>query len=220
MRLAHTEDLSALRSPTPGDPWRVLVSGCIAGLPCGVDATDFGMAAHAPALLRLPTVRTVPFCPETHGMGAPRTMPDLHGGDGFDALDGRARVLDEQGVDLTDAMLAGARAMVEVALAERVDFAVLTDMSAACGSQVIADGCRFDSPRRYRAGVGVAAAALLRAGVPVVSQRDHRTLARLRVLADPGWTPPQGLRDHHQHPWYVEAFGVQVSSELTRRTSG
>lgn len=210
MRLAHTGDLSTLRAPTAGDPWRVLVSGCMAGLPCGVDATDFGMAAHAPALLQLPTVRGVPFCPETHGLGAPRTMPDLHGGDGFDALDGRARVLDEHGADLTDAMIAGARAMVEVARSQRVDFAVLTDMSAACGTQVISDGCRYDQPRRFRAGVGVAAAALLRAGVPVVSQRDHRTLARLRALADPGWTPPDGLRDHHEHPWYVEAFGPLV----------
>jgi len=208
MRLAHTSDLSFLRTPTEADPWRVLVSGCIAGLPCGVDGTDYGMAAHAPALLGLPTVRRVPFCPESHGLGVPRTMPDLHGGDGFAALDGRARVYDEHGADLTESMIEGARAMVEVASAERVDFAVLTDMSAACGTQVISDGCRFDTPRRYQGGVGVAAAMLIRAGVPVVSQRDHRTLARLRAVAEPGWSPPAGLRDHHESDWYVGAFGA------------
>jgi hypothetical protein len=35
----------------------------------------------------------------------------------------------------------------------------------------------------------------------VVSQRDFRTLARLRARLEPGWTPPSEVRDHHEHPW-------------------
>lgn len=84
------------------------------------------------------------------------------------------------------------------------DFAILTDMSAACGTQVISDGCRFDTPRRYQRGVGVAAATLIRAGVRVVAQRDFATLARLRTRAEPGYTPPPDARDHHEHPWVSE----------------
>ena len=206
-RLAHHPELLAtLRRPTAQDPWRTLVSGCIAGLPCGVDGTDYGMGGSLSELLALPTIATHPFCPEDTGLGTPRTMPDLHGGDGHAVLDGRARVLDEHGTDLTAGMITGARAMVAFAREHRVELALLTDMSGACGTQVISDGCRFDTPRRFQLGVGVAAAALIRAGVPVVSQRDFATLGHLRSMAQPGFEPAPDLLDHHQHPWTVEYF--------------
>ncbi|MCB9684628.1 MAG: DUF523 domain-containing protein [Alphaproteobacteria bacterium] len=207
-RLPHDpEALAALRIPTEDDPWRVLLSGCMAGWPCGVDGTSYGMEGAAGWLATCPRIRRVPFCPEDVGLGTPRTMPDLHGGDGGDVLDGRARVLDEHGVDLTEGMIRGARAMVEHALAQRVELAVLTDMSAACGSQVISDGCRFDSPRRFQRGVGVATAALLRAGVCVVSQRDRATLERLRERAEPGYVAEVDALDWHRQPWYLQTFG-------------
>lgn len=206
MRLAHTQDFSGLRAPTAEAPWRVLVSGCLRGLPCGVDGSDYGMGGFMADFFALPTVEAVPFCPEDAGIGTPRTMPDLHGGDGRDVLRGAARVLDEHGADLTDRMLAGARAMRDLALARAVDLAILTDMSAACGSQVISDGCRFDQPRRYQQGVGVATALLLEAGVTVVAQRDHRTLSILRAMCDPSAQPSPEALDHHQHPWTREHF--------------
>lgn len=197
----HPERLDTLREPTPADPWRVLVSGCLAGWACGVEGTDYGLGGVLADLLRLPTLRAIPFCPEQHGMGTPRTMPDIHGGDGFDVLRGTARVRDEHGADLTEKMLDGARAMLACARAEQAELAVLTDASAACGSQVISLGCRLAAERRHQKGVGVATAMLLEAGLPVVSQRDFRTLARLRARLEPGWTPPSEVRDHHEHPW-------------------
>jgi uncharacterized protein YbbK (DUF523 family) len=207
-RLAHSAAaVAALREPTAERPWRVLVSGCLYGLGCGVDGTDYGMGGLLADFLRPATVVAVPYCPEEVGLGTPRTMPDLHGGDGFDVVDGAARVLDEHGVDLTEGMLVGARAMLAHALEHAVDFAVLTDMSAACGTQVISDGCRYDEPRRYRQGVGVAAATLLRAGIPVVSQRDHRTLGQLRARAEPGFQADPEAVDHHRTAWVVEHFG-------------
>ena len=43
MRLAHhPEAVERLRTPSVGAPWRVLLSGCIAGLPCGVDGATMG----------------------------------------------------------------------------------------------------------------------------------------------------------------------------------
>lgn len=135
-------------------------------------------------------------------MGTPRRMPDLHGGDGFAVLDGTARMLDDQGRDVTRQMLDGAQAMVDLALREQVDFAVLVDRSGACGSQVVSLGCRFEQPVRYVRGVGVAAAALLRAGVCVVSQRDFHTLGLLGArLGEPR---DADALDHHEHPWVVE----------------
>jgi uncharacterized protein YbbK (DUF523 family) len=133
-------------------------------------------------------------------------MPDIHGGDGYGVLDGTARVLDENGADLTEKMLEGARAMLAHARQHRVELAVLTDMSAACGSQVISDGCRLVKDRKYQAGAGVAAALLVRNGIPVVSQRDYRTLGRIRALLDPSFTPDPKAVDHHETEWYRAYF--------------
>jgi uncharacterized protein YbbK (DUF523 family) len=179
----------------------VLVSGCLYGWQCGVDGSDYGLPVTLAQLRTLPRFRALPFCPEQHALGTPRTMPDIHGGDGFDVMHGRAKVFDENGVDLSEKMLAGARAMLAFARSERAELAILTDMSAACGSQVISDGCRLVEKRRYQKGVGVATALLLEAGIPVVSQRDFHTLALLRARLEPGYEPPADARDHHDHAW-------------------
>jgi len=205
MLLAHHRGLvDSLRTPSTADPWRVLVSGCLAGWACGVDGSDYGMGGVLGGLFAMPTLRILPFCPEQHALGTPRSMPDIHGGDGFDVIAGRATVRDEHGRDLSAAMIDGARAMLRHARQVDAELAILTDMSAACGSQVISDGCRLVEVRRFRKGVGVASALLLEAGIPVVSQRDFHTLALLRARLEPGWTPPQDARDHHEHPWTLE----------------
>ena len=131
-------------------------------------------------------------------------MPDLHGGDGFAVLRGEAKVLDENRVDLTEGMLRGARAMLALAQRETIDFAVLTDRSGACGSQVISIGCRYEEPIHHQRGVGVATALLLNNGVPVVSQRDPKTLGMLGAKLDAKYTPPPHVVDHHQHPWVLK----------------
>ncbi len=208
MRLPHhPEIVQSLRVPTPDAPWRVLISGCLYGWNVGVNGTDYGLGKVRPAWLAPPLVELVPFCPEDHGLGTPRTMPDLHGGDGYAVLDGTARVLDEHREDLTERMVAGANAMLALARERDVDFALLTDRSGACGSQVISVGCRFEEPIDHRKGVGVATATLLRAGFHVVSQRDFRTLELLRTKVQPDRKPDPDALDHHRHPWVVEHLG-------------
>lgn len=205
MRLPHhPQAIEALRRPSEGEPWRVLMSGCLYGWKVAVDGSDYGLSSVRPNWLVPPQVELVPFCPEDYGMGTIRRMPDLHDGDGFDVLDGKARVLDERGNDLTEQMLAGAHAMVALAKDRDIDFALLVDRSGACGSQVISIGCRFEQRVKYRMGVGVATAALLRAGVHVVSQRDFRTLEQLHAKLDPNYEPDPAALDHHDHPWVVE----------------
>jgi uncharacterized protein YbbK (DUF523 family) len=169
-----------------------------------VDGSDYGLGVKLGEVLALPKLRALPFCPEQHALGTPRSMPDIHGGDGFDVIAGRAKVFDEHGHDLTAKMIDGARAMLAFAQQARVELAILTDMSAACGSQVISDGCRLVAERRYQKGVGIATAVLLDAGIPVVAQRDFRTLALLRARVDSTFTPPNDARDHHEHPWTLE----------------
>ena len=87
---------------------------------------------------------------------------------------------------------------------------ILTDASAACGTQVITIGRRYAKPRRVRRGVGVAAAMLLRAGIAVVSHRDRLTLTRLGARVD-GRAVPDDLHDHHDSAW-VRAHLPDVES--------
>lgn len=205
MLLAHHPLLlHKIRRPTEADPLRVLVSGCLAGWQCGVGGTDYGLGQLLQELFTLPTIHIIPFCPEQHALGTPRTMPDIHGGDGVDVLAGNARVLDEHGTDITQAMIEGGVAMLAAARDHQAELAILTENSAACGSQVISDGCRFDEVGKFRKGVGVATAILLEGGLPVIGLRDMHSLATLRSILDATYEVPPELVDHHDHPWTRE----------------
>jgi uncharacterized protein YbbK (DUF523 family) len=193
---------------TPERPLRLLVSACLLGTPCGVEGKPYGDYDWIVRLTRLPNVMPVSFCPEQFSFGTPRAMPDIHGGDGFDVLDGKARVLTDKGEDWTAGMLAAAQEMLKIARANQVDLAVLMDMSAACGSQVISDGCRMvpQAQRKYQRGAGVCSALLLRNGFKVVAQRDYRSLEHLYRKLDPGHAIKADARDHHESEWYVGYF--------------
>src|SRR4051812_5814225 len=99
--LPTAEEILALGRPTADKPLRVLVSACLTGARCGIDGTDYGNGGLLDPLLKLPNVKVVPFCPEDFSFGTPRDLPDIHGGDGFDVLDGKARVLTDKGEDWT-----------------------------------------------------------------------------------------------------------------------
>jgi uncharacterized protein YbbK (DUF523 family) len=170
-----------------------------------VDGTSNGEYPLARRLLRLPNVRVVKFCPEHEAFGTPRKTPDITGGDGFDVIDGRATVVSDTGDDWTDGLLRAASNMRDLATEHAVRFALLMDVSAACGSSVI-----YDGPRRlkaYRRGPGVAGATLIRAGIPVVSQRDEGTLALIfaKLGASPGNLLTDGV-DHYERSWYRDYF--------------
>lgn len=203
IHLPTEADIDAWPEFTPTSPLRVLVSACLLGVRCGTDGSSYGAPyAHLQRLLTRADVSTVAFCPEDFAFGTPREVPDIHGGTGFDVLDGRAQVLRASGEDWTDAMVAAARAMLAVATHNGVHLALLTDISAACGSQVIYLGARADGV--HQAGHGVCAALLVRNGIKVVSQRDHRTLGRIFRKLEPESTMDPNARDHHETVWYVE----------------
>ena len=203
--LPTSADVARWPRYTAERPLPLLVSACITGAACGSDATTYGAPyRHTDALLRLGNVRPVPFCPEDFAFGTPREIPDIHGGDGFDVLDGRARVLSASGQDWTAPMIEAAHAMLDVARRERVRLALLMDISAACGSQVIYLGNRVEGV--YQRGQGVCAALLIRHGIPVLSQRDHRTLGVVMHRLDPAYEPDPRAENHDECSWYVNHF--------------
>lgn len=203
-------DMSKWPDFTFENPFVILFSACLLGEPCGVDGTSYGEFPKMIPLSELPNVKMHKFCPENFSFGTPRATPDIHGGDGFDVLDGKAKVFNEKGEDWTEGMVAAAKRMAEIALDINANLAVMADTSAACGSQVVYDGCRFKEDKRYQQGVGVAAAALIRAGVSVVSQRDFKTLEQIFKKLNPEYKVDTEAIDHHETKWYREYFGLST----------
>jgi uncharacterized protein YbbK (DUF523 family) len=200
--------LNSLRQPTSQEPLRVLMSACLAGITCGYDGSNNGEYPSALKLLGYNTVKIVKFCPEEFSFGTPREMCDIHGGNGFDVLDGKAKVLTDRGTDWTQGMIDASLKMLKIAQCEKIELAVMMDISAACGSQVIYDGNRFSENKVYQIGAGVCAAQLIRHGFKVISQRDFASLEIIYSKLDPTHTIDSTKIDHHQTEWYKEYFKV------------
>lgn len=198
--------LRSLRTPTPEHPLRILMSACLAGITCGWDGTANGEYPSALKLLHYDTVRIIKFCPEEYSFGSPREMCDIHGGTGFDVLDGKARVMAENGEDWTAGMILASEKMLAIAQREQVEVAVMMDISAACGSQVIYSGSRFAENKVYQVGAGVCAAQLMRHGFQVISQRDFASLEIVYAKVDPMHRIRTEALDHHETTWYKAYF--------------
>jgi len=205
MHLPTREEILAWPDFTAEDPMRVLVSGCLAGELCGYDGTSYGDYPHIHSLLGLPNVRPVTFCPEDFSFGTPREVCNIYGGTRFDVLNGRATVRTDSGEDWTGPMIEAARRMLEVARTNQIHLAILMDISAACGSQVIYDGPR--ELKVYRKGAGVCAALLMKSGFKVVSQRDYRTLEIILHKLNRDHRIDEKAVDHHETEWYRGYFG-------------
>ena len=204
--MTHKNDILNLRIPTKENPLRILMSACLAGLTCGYDGTANGEYPSALKLLKYDKVTIIKFCPEEFSFGTPREMCDIHGGTGFDVLNGKAKVLTETGKDWTEGMIKASEKMLEIAKNEGVELAIMMDISAACGSQVIYRGNRFTENKVYQIGAGVSAAQLLRNGFKVISQRDFASLELLYSKIDPNHIMAENLKDHHETEWYKSCF--------------
>lgn len=142
----------------------VLCSACLFGFDCRYDAQ---LKAKPHVAAALAGKQVVPVCPEMAGdLPVPRPPADLFGGPGAAVLDGAARVVTCEGQDVTAAFLKGAGLALDAARRYGARLAVLKEGSPSCGTRrVVVDGAST-------AGMGVAAAALSRAGVALLSDED------------------------------------------------
>ncbi len=146
----------------------IAVSECLNGTPCRYD----GMAKPNIAAQELVKAGAVCICPEVlGGLDTPRPPAEIQGGDGFDVLCGRARVVNNAGEDVTAQYIRGAEAALAICRKFGVAEAVLKARSPSCGSGFIYDGSFTGTLRQ---GVGVTAALLLRNGIAV---RDEQSCA-------------------------------------------
>jgi uncharacterized protein YbbK (DUF523 family) len=156
------------RRPAP-EPPSILVSACLLGQHVRYDGTS---ARVESSVLEdwAAEGRAIAFCPEVAAGGSvPRPAAEIVGGDGHQVLDGRARVIDATGRDVTSAFTEGARGALSAALASGARAAILKEGSPSCGSNWTHDGS-FSG--QLVTGPGVAAALLERNGIRVFGEHE------------------------------------------------
>ena len=146
---------------------RVVISACLAGVACTHEAEA---KTREWALKLVAENRAILVCPEVAGgLPIPRPAAEIVDGDGSDVLEGRARVMSENGDDVTQNYLIGARNALEAGRAAGARLAILKARSPSCGCGAIHDGT-FEGG--LREGDGVTAAMLKREGLEVASDEE------------------------------------------------
>jgi uncharacterized protein YbbK (DUF523 family) len=148
----------------------VLVSACLLGSPVRYNAST--RLDGDPVLERWQREgRVVPLCPEIAvGFPTPRPPAEIDGSsDGAAVLQGRARVLEKGGRDVSDLYREAAVVALDQAQRHGCRFALLTDGSPSCGSSFVYDGSF--SGRRV-AGRGTTTALLEAHGIRVFSEAE------------------------------------------------
>lgn len=144
-----------------------LISACLCGVNCKYDG---GNNLNTKVLDLLKDGKGILICPEQlGGLSTPRTPSEIVGGDGYDVLEGKAKVLSKTGDDVTKQFIKGAEEALRIAKSINVDYAVLKARSPSCGVGVIYDG-KFNGGKVE--GDGVTGALLKLNGIKVVTESE------------------------------------------------
>lgn len=145
-----------------------LVSACLLGIKCTWDGTDEYRDERTMRLLENDTL--IPVCPEQlGGLSSPRPPQEIQGGSGGDVLDGRRRVKNTNGDDVTREFIRGAEETLRIAKLLKATHFIGKSKSPSCGCRQIYDGT---FSRKLVDGDGVSAALLKRNGIKVFTEED------------------------------------------------
>ncbi len=142
---------------------KILVSACLLGINCRYDGRS--------SICELPVLKekalcVVPVCPEQlGGLPTPRAPSSIIGGNGFDVLDGNAKVTSLDKNDVTANFLNGAFETLKIARKLGIDTCYLKDKSPSCGVNLISE------VTGESIGPGVTAALLMREKFNVIEIR-------------------------------------------------
>lgn len=116
----------------------LLVSACLAGLNSRYD----GRTIADEEICKLITEgKAIPVCPEQMGgLPTPRLPSEIRGGTGNDVLEGRAKVINLKGEDVTDSYIRGAYEVLKLARLVGAEKVILKARSPSCGVGYIYDG--------------------------------------------------------------------------------
>ena len=141
----------------------IALSACLLGFNCRYD----GKCKKNSALIKLlKSEKILPVCPEQLGkLPTPRAPSNLVGGNGFDVLDGNAKVINSYGDDNTKVFIEGAYAALDLIKEHKIKRCFLKDKSPSCG---VGCGKQFNQEtnayKNSKYLTGVTAALLIRKG--------------------------------------------------------
>jgi uncharacterized protein YbbK (DUF523 family) len=139
-----------------------LVSACLLGINCNFEAKNW---LNLQLFEEFRKGGLFPVCPEVlGGLSVPRLPAEIQGGDGSNVLEGKAKVVNMEGVDVTSKFLKGAAEALKIAQAVDAKEALLTEKSPSCGCGKIFDG---SFSYKFKEGDGVTAALLKKNGIKV-----------------------------------------------------
>jgi uncharacterized protein YbbK (DUF523 family) len=145
----------------------ILVSSCLAGLEVRYNGTH-SLDNRISKLVG--ENKAVTICPELlGGFLTPREPAEIVSGDGIDVLDGKAKVVEKSGKDVTELYIKGAYATLEKAKKINATTVVLKENSPSCGSSMIYNG---EFKGKKIVGNGVTSALLKRNGLQVISEEQ------------------------------------------------
>ena len=149
----------------------ILVSSCLAGLEVRYNGTH---CLNNKINKLIEEKKAIPVCPELlGGFSTPREPAEIIGGNGEDVLNGKAKVIEKSGRDVTELYIKGAYTTLQQAKNVKATVVVLKEYSPSCGSSMIYNG-EFIGEKI--AGNGVTTALLKRNGIRVISEEqfaDH-----------------------------------------------
>ncbi|EJR83940.1 DUF523 domain-containing protein [Bacillus cereus] len=145
----------------------ILVSSCLAGKPVRYNGT----ACLNDTIQKLiDEKKAIPVCPELlGGFVTPREPAEILGGDGYDVLEGKAKVMERSGNDVTELYINGAMKTLNLAQEMQASHVVLKEYSPSCGSKEIYSG---EFVGKKITGVGVTTALLESKGIKVISELE------------------------------------------------
>lgn len=145
----------------------ILVSSCLAGLKVRYNGTH--SLDHKLSKL-IEENKAIPVCPELlGGFSTPREPAEIIGGNGEDVLDGKAKVVEKSGRDVTELYIKGAYSTFKKTKAVNATVVVLKEYSPSCGSSMIYNG---EFMGEKITGNGVTTALLKRNGLRVISEEQ------------------------------------------------
>lgn len=145
----------------------MLVSACLLGINCKYN----GRNNRSLDVLELSKViQLIPICPEQlGGLSTPREKAEVEGGKGEEVLEGKARVVNEKGREVTSCFVKGAWETLRIAQLLGIKEALLKERSPSCGTNFIYDGT-FSG--KLMEGRGVTAALLKKHGLVIRSEEE------------------------------------------------
>ncbi len=145
-----------------------LASACLLGIECAWDGKTRYKNEKVIEFLREETL--IPVCPEQlGGLKTPREFQEIEKGSGNDVLDGRSRVKNKIGHDVTRQFIRGAKEALKIAKQYNIKEFIAKSNSPSCGCGLIYDG---SFSKRLVKGDGVTVALFKRNEIKVITESD------------------------------------------------